>query len=97
MRHGGVGGIGEGVGGSRGAGVRWGGVVRQLFPISTQSGGHNPPQRIRGATQRSESQRYAWAKILPIRRSSQFVLPYPRCLSGVSGPLSVVHKIRNQR
>lgn len=52
-----------------------------------QSASRSPAQGITGAEQQSGAQRGAGAKIPPIRRSSQFVLPYPRCSSGVSGPL----------
>lgn len=38
-----------------------------------------------GQSTRVELKRNAGAKIPPIRRSSQFVLPHPRCSSGVSG------------
>lgn len=72
----------------------WGGVglSDSCFPSALSQAVATLLRGSEGATQRSESQRYAWAKILPIRRSSQFVLSYPRCLSGVSGPLGVMHK-----
>lgn len=63
-----------------------------------QSASRNPAQGIRGAEQQSGAQRSAGAKIPPIRRSSQFVLPYPRCSSGVSGLLVQCYvQIRSQR
>lgn len=74
----------------------WGGVglSDSCFPSALSQAVATLLRGSEGATQRSESQRYAWAKILPIRWSSQFVLSYPRCLSGVSGPLGVMHKKR---
>lgn len=62
-----------------------------------QSASCNRAQRIRGAEQQSGAQRSAGAKIPPIRRSSQFVLPYPQWSSGVTGLLVHYVQIRSQR
>lgn len=66
---------------------RWkgGGSSDSCFPSARQS-----TAVIQSQEQQSGAQRSAGAKIPPIRRSSQFALPHPRCSSASQACLSSV-------
>lgn len=69
-----------------------GGVSGQLFPISVQSTEVKSVVALLWGSERRGLQRDVGARMRSIRRSSQFVLPYPRCSSGIPDPArSVLH------